>query len=352
MRSGTTLAVVLALLSACGGPPQSPAPISTPHDPIREPTIVYLVMDGPEIVPLGESVQYRLIASLSNGSRRDVTTDAEWIQNAHYSFSAPGLVTGGTPGATQITARYQTLSASKTVSVMAPGTFRLYGQVREAGAPEGWGWLPGARVEVVSGVGAGQHVNTGWWGEYLLFGVGGEIRLLVEKPGYEATVHEITVARDNQNAGIVDLTLTVPRANVSGTYSLTIRAADECGSGLGRQQLPEDVRARTYSANVRQEGPTVAVNLGDHVGGFEGKVDTAGQVVFEIAWYDGEAPYFREALAQSQTLVVHGVTVTPVAPDRLAGMLNGWIQVFDGSDYWSTPVAGCFSARHQFVLSR
>jgi hypothetical protein len=320
---------------------------------VVESAISDVSLEGPDIVPIGESVQFRLIARRANGSTRDVTEEASWSVGwgSFVRLSGPGLFTGQQGGQTEVQARFDRFNRAKPVLVVPPGTQRLYGQVREAGSPEGW--LPRAIVEVVAGVGVGLSANTGWWGEYFLYGVAGEIALRVTKAGYHPTVHQITVAGSQAVAPIIELPLVSPHPDISGNYSLTIAAADECGTGLGRQQLPEEAHLLAYpAAIVRQDGPGVVVYLSAEVGGFEGKFE-AGRVEFSFPWYDGEPPGFAVPLPESRTLVVQGSAVVAVAPDRVAGMLTGWISIHPGIGFSLPPsIAACYSARHQLVLSR
>src|SRR4030095_5726915 len=119
------------------------------------------------------------------------------------------------------------------------GTYRLTGLVKEAGIALGIG-IAGARVEIISGVGAGTARDTDLTGGYRLYGLSGETKLRVTKEGYNPI--EQTLVVENHQAYDVELPLLEPNADVSGTYTLTIIAADECAVGLGEGHVPEEAR--------------------------------------------------------------------------------------------------------------
>ena len=302
-------------------------------------------------MPLGETVQFRLFAHLSNGSRRDVTTEAVWsVTRTIVIVAGPGLITGRERGDAGVHARFNDLSDGKGVSVLLPGTFNLFGRVREAGSDHGW--LFGATLNVVSGVGTGLSAYTTWAGEYRLSGVGGQISLLVTRDGYQPTLQVVNVEDYQAAPAIIDLPLAKPRVDLSGTYTITIAASDECGTGFGAGQLPENARVRTYAAVVLQDGPRVSVTLVDSAGSFIGQVDPI-QADFAMFYLEDGSPSFVDRISPSQIIGVYGtVVVAPVTPSHLAGMLNGSILVSDSNSIWWPPFASCFSTRHRFVMSR
>jgi hypothetical protein len=73
----TTLAAALAspVLGACDDGPTRPSPPATPRPPAPV-TVIGLEIRGPGTVPPGESAQYSAIENKSDGSTRDVTTEA------------------------------------------------------------------------------------------------------------------------------------------------------------------------------------------------------------------------------------------------------------------------------------
>jgi hypothetical protein len=308
-------------------------------------------MEGPGVVPLGETVQFRLFAHLSNGSRRDVTTEAAWsVTGTRLIVAGPGLITGRERGDAGVHASFNDRSDGKAVSVLLAGTFNLFGKVREAGSH--YGWLFGATLKVVSGVGTGLSASTTWAGEYRLSGVAGQIGLLVTRDGYQPTLQVVNVEDYQAAPAIIELSLAKPRVDLSGTYTITIAASDECGTGSDNGQLPENARVRSYAAEVVQDGPMVSVFLIDTGGSFLGQVDPM-KAEFVMPYVEDGSPSFVDRISPSQLIGVFGtVVVTPVTPNHLAGMLNGSILVSDANSIWWPPFASCFSTRHRFVMSR
>jgi hypothetical protein len=167
----------------------------------------------------------------------------------------------------------------------------------------------------------------------------------------------------------IELPLLAPRAEVSGIYSLTIAAADHCGVGLGNGYVPDEARVRTYTAEVRQDGRSLALTLsgatflgwsrdaaGRHVG-VRGRVEPE-RVVLRFPWGDGnEFPYVLEQRPTSRSFFVAGDVVATGSANRLAGTLAGEFAIYDGvlgpNDITGRQaIAWCSSTSHQFVLSR
>ena len=158
-----------------------------------------------------------------------------------------------------------------------------------------------------------------------------------------------------------------PRADVSGTYTLTITAADDCRVGLDEGHLPEEARVRSYTATVSQHGPDLEAALSgarfivyDMTGDrFRGRSEPGG-AMFSLSWegddFFGFYPNLVEQLTTSTVFVLTGSVVAAGPTDRVAGMLDGALYVAIDWDPrpslgWR-PIAWCSSARHQFVLSR
>jgi hypothetical protein len=120
-----------------------------------------------------------------------------------------------------------------------------------------------ADVEIIGQSHADVEVTTGEDGEFRLYGVSGPTRLEVRKNGYVSQRHRIDV-RAHQSADL-GLPLAASRADISGVYTLTLRAADECAhfsdSNGMPQSLPEVARLRRYTAGITQDGPALRVQL-------------------------------------------------------------------------------------------
>ena len=145
---------------------------------------------------------------------------------------------------------------------------------------------------------------------------------------------------------------------MSGNYTLTITAADECGVGLGEGRLPEETgRVRTYDAAVQQTGSGLEIKVSSPTttsGLFFGRVEP-GRVLFDLAWYDDSGtpePSIIEQLPSSNFFAVRGKATTTGSADRLTGTLDGDLWVFATENWWTRAIAKCSSKSHQFVLSR
>jgi hypothetical protein len=234
------------------------------------------------------------------------------------------------------------------VTVLPAGTFKLQGTVIEAGVP-----VRNALVEVTTGVGARLTAQTDDLGTYRLYGVSGEIGLRVSKDGYQPTVRS-TVVSGHGTTYDIELPLVVPRPDVSGAYTLTIKADERCGVGLGEGSLPEEARVRAYQADVRQNGPRLEVTLSGATlrrPVFFGRVEPGGVVVFDLGDSENNLPSIMEELPTSRFLGVFASVIAAVSANHLGGAFGGTFSIFDTAFPWP-PIAWCYSESHQFVLSR
>ena len=145
--------------------------------------------------------------------------------------------------------------------------------------------------------------------------------------------------------------------DVSGTYTLTIAAADGCGVGLGEGHLPEEARVRIYEADVQRAGAHLIIWVGGSTvtyGTLLGKVEPE-HVIFDLAWYDdggGREPSIIERLPTSGFLAVRGIVIAADSANRLAGALRGDLSTFATDNTWRHPIAWCSSDGHRFALTR
>ena len=316
---------------------------------------MYVRIGGPEMVPLGETVEFTLTAQMSDGSTRDVTAEANWTTDyPQLAIEAPGRIRGHQNGDAWITATHERETRSMRVFVVPSGTFRLTGAVFEADSPTGP--VVGAAVEVRRGRGSGQVVLTDVEGTFRLFGVAGPVTLRVFKAGYE-TVEESIVVDDHEQSVQTTLTLQAPRTAVSGPYTVTIRASKRCGVGMGEGNLPEEFRVRTYTATVRQEGPKLSVELSGARfspggSGFTGRVEPT-RIVFDLPW-DGwsSPPAIEEWLGSGRFFMVYGTAFVTGSSDHLSGRLAANMTLADRSTSDLALSAMCDAADHEFTLSR
>jgi Carboxypeptidase regulatory-like domain len=346
--------------TACDKSPTGPAPA-----PRVEPTIVGVKpsMGGPELLQVGETARYSVMAIMSDRSERDVTNEAQWSGGEAVSISGPGLVTGRAPGVADLTAVVGGRSVPGRVTVLPAGTYRLTGQVHETDDQYPWQGVAGARIDVTSGSGAGLSTVTDGRGAYRFDGVAGETTLRVTRDGYQPVELRFGVAFHRTYD--IELPLLAPRVAVSGTYTLTITASDECGVGVGGGHVPEEARIRTYTAVVRQDGAELRMTLSgatfrDRGGRLAGNPESdifgrvePGRVTFFFPWGDGnESPYILERLLSSRFLFVAGNVVVAGSANRLAGTLDGQLSVYETENVFQPALAWCYTTSHRFVLSR
>ena len=272
-------------------------------------------------------------------------------------ISATGLAKGLAGGDVSISARYQSRFASGHTLVLAVGTYRLTGRVMETGFG-----LQNATVTVVSGVGEGLSAVTGSDGAYVLYGVGGSIGLRASKEGYADRLETIDVSADRTFD--FEVVADRPRANLAGTYSLTI-VVGPCQ--LTRGSLPPEVLKRTYRATVSQDGSRVTVTLsdatflvtrgrGDHFSGF---LEPDGSVTFSIG------DVYSTTSTAGQSARPGGTSATPRSTLRrdssdedhrpgISGTLAGDVEVANGTVppfAFNTIASRCADA-HRFELVR
>ncbi len=144
--------------------------------------------------------------------------------------------------------------------------------------------------------------------------------------------------------------------DLSGTYTLTIAAASDCGVGVGQGNLPEEVRVRSYAVAVEQDagflwvtlsGPGFLTELESY---FYGTVQPE-RAVFSLRNPDDGTP-IAEFLSESKAFSIEGSAVVAIGPGAdLRGMLSGELRLSETGGPWR-PIAWCSSVSHQFVLSR
>jgi hypothetical protein len=111
MRRPVALLLLTVSVGACGEGPSA----MLPTRPGATPYIDRTEVDGPAqpgTVPIGDTLQLRLFAVLSDGTRQDVTRDAHWtvIDERVVRVGAGGLATAVGLGATGIFASYRNVT--------------------------------------------------------------------------------------------------------------------------------------------------------------------------------------------------------------------------------------------------
>jgi hypothetical protein len=158
------------------------------------------------------------------------------------------------------------------------------------------------------------------------------------------------------------LRLVNARRDLSGAYTLTIVAVDEC-----RLELPEEVRVRNYRAlvtltgnqlDVRLEGSTFALASSGQGDGFHGRAEAAEIFFFLTAYEPYGYFYYKfnygdvvEQLTDSTFLVVSGQA--SVNESSMSGVLGGAMTLLSGTmKYFPKTTATCRSTAHRFTLRR
>ena len=349
----------LAVLIACDRSPTSPRP------PLGTATVPYTTqveVVAPATIAPGTTAQLSAIQHLSDGSKRDVTTGAQWTsENADVlSINSTGLASAHTMGESLITVAIVGLGTGvREIIVVPDGTYRLTGMVGESDNPSLG--VADARVEATSGGRNADATITGFDGRYRLYGVSGPTQVRVTKTGYTPLVQTITVV-DHQTQDFV-LALERPRPSVAGTYTLTITASPSC-----RNQLPDSARQRTYTAVLTQQGPLVEATLtgatfvvtqGNQANHFSGRVEPQ-EMTFSLVGFDSYYYYYHgglgdvvEHIDNTFYLSIAGGAVVGMSGSRFSGRLDGTFQVLTGDlPRNALRTAECRAEDHQFVLAR
>jgi hypothetical protein len=303
--------------------------------------VVSLVVTGPTSIAPGESAQFSAVAHKADGTSEDLTGRVKWESSnpAVATVSPTGLVTGVTLGECNLEVSYAgTYGQPADLLVVPPGTYRLTGQVTDAGLGSTIP-VPDAHIEVVAGVGRGLSAVTDPGGGYALFGVAGNLGVRVTKDGYRTEDRQLVVKGSDQN---LDIAMTPLEAyqRVSGRYRLTITAGS-CETG--GTPLPDQVKQRTYLAVVSQTGGLLHVALGDPgTGTFEGFMPGANafdgflqpdRVTFQLSGFD---PYYFYPTAHlnlvervsSWWLLISGSVGADIGRDSISGLLDGTMELF------------------------
>jgi hypothetical protein len=370
MRRTISVAIgVVAFITGCDKPPTSPSASPATSPPEGASPVTALRIEGPSSIPPGQAAQFAVIATLADGSTRNVTTESgirstnERVLTITSSGFATAHDTGHFPRVDSadvgayLFAELGLHQQSRRVLVLPIGTYRVWGVVTDAGAP-----LASFRVDITAGSGAGlssvacqyPHKCNG----YEFWGLSGLTEIRVTKDGYAPSVKTVNVV-DHVEVPF-ELKLLDARANIAGTYTLTVTAAADCGA-----KLPEAIRTRKYTAVLTQDGPLITARLSganflfvsrDY---FTGQV-AAGRVTFPIAGRrvndDGTMelyPDLLEQLTDTSFVTVSGFATTTYAAGTLAGTLEGRIDVLRrAAPNRFDEVASCDSEAHQFVFER
>jgi hypothetical protein len=100
------------------GGPDTPAP-GLPGLPSTPPTVQSLTITGVHDVPVGKDAQLHAIATMSDGSQRDVTASSQWTTDNSVvaGIAQGGLLTALVPGSNVARANYNGTTASQPFTV-------------------------------------------------------------------------------------------------------------------------------------------------------------------------------------------------------------------------------------------
>jgi hypothetical protein len=191
------IGIVAALVSvACGGSTASSTqPSALTPTPSGSGPPLRLELDGlKSLSAIGETDQLTVLGVWPDGSKRDVTSMAEWSsRNASIATVSPGgMATAVGFGIAAIEVKYQSVSRVFQISVTPAGTFAATGAVSEPGLGAGAGGIGGALagVRVLEPV-SGRSTITDQSGNYMLVGLA-RPHLRFEMDGYETGDLDLT----------------------------------------------------------------------------------------------------------------------------------------------------------------
>jgi hypothetical protein len=343
------LAITMGWLAGCGSKssPTGPAVSGLPRG------VTALTVKGKAALTApGQTTQLTLEATLSDGSKKDVTSTATWQSSNKnvVTVSPAGLAMAVDFGKTIVNGNAAGRgSLGLVMTVLPEGTYILAGRVTEAGNLS----IADARVDVIGGPMSGRAVMTNTFGNYAFNGVSGVAQVRATKDGYQPATQNVSQDTEHVN---VDLTPSVPYASIGGVYSLTFTASPSCN-------LPEDAMKRTYTATIDQRGAPLTIFLSDARfftsnqltwNQFTGRA-TGNAVSFSLndtyyCFYYGGCVV--EQLADNRYLSLTGTARTIVTtPAEFSAVFAGAVRV-SASASGSNQIATCAAPDHQLTFTR
>jgi hypothetical protein len=240
------------------------------------------------------------------------------------------------------------------VIIVPAGTYRLTGTVREEGIP-----LRGVKVVIETEAGR-LTTSVGDDGAYTVYGVSGRTRVKIEPEGYEPVFTDATVTGHAQID--FNMVLSRPRQDVSGRYAVTFTTAAECSA------FPQEVRVRTYSATLTQNGPRLDFVLdgerfaskngrtSNRFGGVLGPQDL--RIELRLVWdhflsyYFEEYPDVLEEFSPGKFYSVEGTGTGPLTSSGIAGTFSGVLGVSMRRAGFFEYEHFCRSDHHRFAVTR
>ena len=144
-----------------------------------------------------------------------------------------------------------------------------------------------------------------------------------------------------------------PIPDYTGTYTLTITADGAC------TQLPDELKRRTYTANIEQTGSALRVSLsgadfilsGRDGASFDGDVSPTGELTFRAQPTGFYNPGWavRERLADGRALCIAGTILDKSSVDGISGRAH---PVSDGAWIYRCDDANVYCSINRFDLVR
>jgi hypothetical protein len=356
MRLSFTVALLclvseMGWMAGCGSKsgPTAPSVVGAPLPPLLGGIGINVTGNGRLTAP-GQTTQLSAEETFSDGSKKNVTSTAQWISSdRNVATVSGGLVTAVDLGKTSISAIVEggRSSSSFTITVLPEGTYILSGWVTEPGDV----FVTDVRVEIIGGPMSGRAVMTDQVGEYAFNGVSGVAQVRATKAGYLPATQN--VSQDTEHVHIV-LTPSVPYEAVGGVYRLMFKASSSC-------HLPDDAVSRTYTATIDQPsaGARLTIELSDarfaDVYGFArnrffGFVH-GNAVSFTL--FDAEEYYADgvvEELPGNRYLSLVGTANGTVTGSTISAAFAGSVNLT--ATPTSGPIATCAASNHQLIFMR
>jgi hypothetical protein len=338
---------LMTVFAACenDSPPQAgPTPVSG--------VIARIELNGPRTLAPGETGTFTARAFFTDGTSRDVTSEARWRSNNFtiLLIDGPGRGRGAGRGDATLTVDMNGVTSVLQIVVVPAGTYRLSGVVRVSNVAGGF--VAGAQVQVLDGPDRLETL-TNPQGQFVLFGVPGTARIRITRDGFETS--EQTVQLTQHQSMDFSLTLSESLPDFSGTYTLKISLTTPCGQA---DRVPE-FRDRTYTATITQSGFSLTVRLtgaqmvvssgrGDR---FTGNAEPSG-ATFNLHedFYGYYFPDVVERLPDGTHIAVGGVASTKRVAEGLVGTLKGSFTFYLGPPGQFRPFDWCSAPDIRFAL--
>ena len=337
---------LLAMFAAC----DKDSPSRT--GPTAVAAVARIELSGPRTLAPGQTATFTAIAFFTDGSSRDVTSEARWRSNLStvVTMEGPGRGKALGRGDSTISVQLNGVTSVFQVVVVPPGTYRLSGVVRVSNVAGGV--VAGAQVQVLDGPERIESVTSAQ-GQYVLFGVPGTAQIRITRSGYEPFEQAVHLTQHD----VVDfaLSLSEPLPDFSGTYTLRITLPTPCGAA---DPGPE-FRDRTYTATITQSAFSLVVKLtgaemvvssgrGDQ---FTGTIDASGATfTIDEDFYNYYFPQVVEHHPNGTHIVVGGTASTKRVAEGLVGTLKGSFTFYPGRPGASRAFAACWAQDIRFAL--